>query len=405
MAFLDPSHPAEVVDIIRAHASDRKPLAIQGQGTKAGLGRLVTADDTLSLRSLSGIVSYQPEELVLTAKSGTPLREITEALVAKRQHLAFEPIASASLFGPSNEGGSIGGVLAANLAGPRRPMAGSARDHFLGFSAVSGRGETFKSGGRVVKNVTGYDLCKLMAGSWGTLAALTEVTIKVLPRPETEETIVIFGLDEPAAIRAMGAAMGSPYEVSGAAHLPAGIAVRIPGPWGSQPVTALRLEGVGVSVVHRRRTLRAEMRPHGALALLAEQESRAFWRKVRDVEPFAAESVKERPVWRISTVPSKGAELARMVASQVAAEFVYDWAGGLVWAAAAPASDAGEAAVRAAVAAFGGHATLVRAPAAVRAVFGAFEPQDQGLAALTKRVKEGFDPKGVLNPGRMWAGV
>jgi glycolate dehydrogenase FAD-binding subunit len=402
---LKPREVREVEDAVQWALANAKSLELVGHGSKRTIGRPAQTDATLDLSGLSGITLYEPEELVLSARAGTPLADIEAAVADKKQMLAFEPMDYGPLLGLAAGRGTIGGALAANLSGPRRIKAGAARDHFLGFTAVSGRGETFKSGGRVVKNVTGYDLCKLMAGSWGTLAALTDVTIKVLPRPETEETIVVFGLDEAAAIRAMGAAMASPYEISGAAHLPAGVAERIAGPWGAQSVTALRLEGVGVSVVHRRRTLRSEMRPHGALALLAEQESRAFWRKVRDVEPFAADATKARPVWRVSTVPSKGAELARMVASHLAAEFVYDWAGGLVWAAVAPASDAGEAAVRTAVAAFGGHATLVRAPAAVRAVFGAFEPQYQGLAALTKRVKEGFDPKAVLNPGRMWAGV
>jgi glycolate oxidase FAD binding subunit len=402
---LKPRDGSEVEDAVQWALANGKALELVGHGSKRLIGRPAQTDATLDLSGLSGITLYEPEELVLSARASTPLADIEAAVAAKNQMLAFEPMDYAALLGASSGRGTIGGVLAANVSGPRRIKAGASRDHFLGFTAVSGRGETFKSGGRVVKNVTGYDLCKLMAGSWGTLAALTEVTIKVLPRPETEETIVIVGLDEPAAIRAMGAAMASPYEVSAAAHLPASVAARMAGPCGGQPVTALRLEGVSVSVVHRRRTLRAEMRPHGALALLPEEESRAFWRQVRDVEPFAAAAATARPVWRVSTAPTKGAELGAMIAAQVPAELIYDWAGGLVWVAPVAADDAGAAAVRGAVAACGGHATLVRADAATRATVDVFEPQDQGLAALTKRVKESFDPKGVLNPGRMWAGV
>jgi glycolate oxidase FAD binding subunit len=400
---LKPRDAREVEDAVQWALANAKALELVGHGSKRQVGRPAQTDATLDLSGLSGITLYEPEELVLSAGAGTPLADIAAVVAEKNQMLAFEPMDYAALLGTAAGRGTIGGALAANLSGPRRIKAGAARDHFLGFTAVSGRGETFKSGGRVVKNVTGYDLCKLMAGSWGTLAALTDVTVKVLPRPETEETIVILGLDEAAAIRAMGAAMASPYEVSAAAHLPAGVAERIAGPWAGQPVTALRLEGVGVSVVHRRRTLRAEMRPHGALALLGEEESRAFWGKVRDVEPFAAE--RARPVWRVSTAPAKGAEVGAMISAQVPSELIYDWAGGLVWVAPAAADDAGASAVRGAVAACGGHATLVRADAATRAAVDVFEPQDQGLAALTKRVKEGFDPRGVLNPGRMWAGV
>jgi glycolate dehydrogenase FAD-binding subunit len=402
---LTPRDGREVEDAVQWALANAKALELVGHGSKRQIGRPAQTDATLDLSALSGITLYEPEELVLSARAGTPLADIEAAVAAQNQMLAFEPMDYGPMLGAAAGRGTIGGTLAANLSGPRRIKAGAARDHFLGFTAVSGRGETFKSGGRVVKNVTGYDLCKLMAGSWGTLAALTEVTIKVLPRPETEETVVILGLGEAAAIRAMSAGMASSCDVSGAAHLPTGVAERIAGPWGAQPVTALRLEGVGVSVVHRRRTLRAEMRPHGALALLAEQESRAFWRKVRDVEPFCAEAAKARPVWRVSTAPAKGAELGAMIAAQAQAELIYDWAGGLVWVAPAAADDAGAQAVRHAVAACGGHATLVRADAATRAAVDVFEPQEAGLAALTRRVKEGFDPRGVLNPGRMWAGV
>jgi len=277
---------------------------------------------------------------------------------------------------------------------------------------VSGRGETFKSGGRVVKNVTGYDLCKLIAGSWGTLAAMTEVTIKVLPRPETEQTLLVRGLEPARAIEAMTSAMGSSCDVSGAAHLPAGVAGRIAADeLGGGAVTALRLEGFSPSVAERKRTLETLMKAFGELATAEAPRSRAFWKAVRDVTPFAADRSSlsppqdERPLWRISTAPSRGAELAAMIAKGAQAQMFYDWAGGLIWVALGASDDAGAALVRRAVAATGGHATLIRAPASVRAAIDVFAPQDAAVAALTKRVKESFDPRGVLNPGRMWAGV
>ena len=219
----------DVEDAVRWALAEGKPLEIVGRGSKRTLGRPSQSDLTLDLSGLCGVTLYEPEELVLSAKAGTPLAEI-EALVEQRgQQLAFEPMDYGPVLGGPRGAGSLGGALAANLSGPRRIKAGAARDHFLGFSAVSGRAETFKSGGRVVKNVTGYDLCKLLAGSFGTLAAMTEVTIKTLPRPETEATVLILGLDDVRANSAMSAAMASSCDVSGAAHLPAGVAGHLAG--------------------------------------------------------------------------------------------------------------------------------------------------------------------------------
>jgi glycolate oxidase FAD binding subunit len=311
------------------------------------------------------------------------------------------------LLGGAAGAATIGGVIASNLSGPRRIKSGAARDHFLGFSAVSGRGETFKSGGRVVKNVTGYDLCKLIAGSWGTLAATTDVTIKTLPRAETEQTILVLGGDAAAASKVMASAMGSYGDVSAAAHLPVTIAADVAETVSAgSAVTALRLEGVTPSVARRKSLLENLLAPFGALASLDEASSRALWRAIRDVAPFAAKGRRGgADIWRISTAPARGAEIGRALADKAGAEILYDWAGGLVWAALPRSDDAQAPLVHAAVAAAGGHATLIRAPAAVRAKVDVFAPEPAPLAALTQRVRKGFDPHGVLNPGRMWAGV
>jgi glycolate oxidase FAD binding subunit len=342
---------------------------------------------------------------VLSARAGTPIADIEAVVAAHKQQLAFEPMDYGPLLGGVANCGTIGGVLAANLCGPRRIKAGAARDHFLGFSAVSGRGEVFKSGGRVVKNVTGYDLCKLMAGSWGTLAALTTVTLKVLPRPETQATLLVVGLDDATAVRAMTVAMATACDVSGAAHLPAATARRISvgeSLAAGRAVTALRLEGVAPSVAHRKEELIAAMKPFGEIAFADELPSRNLWRAIRDVTPFAATpDTAERPVWRVSAVPSKGADVARSIAAECQAEALYDWAGGLVWIMLmAQLGDAGTGLARRAAAACGGQAMLVRAPAALRAAVPVFEPQEEALAGLTRRVKQSFDPKGILNPGQ-----
>jgi glycolate oxidase FAD binding subunit len=405
---LKPRDAAEIEQAIQWALAGGKTLEIVAGGSKRAIGRAAQWDATLDLSGISGVTLYEPAELVLSAKAGTPLAEIEALVAASGQELAFEPMDYGPLLGVAAGIGTIGGALAANLSGPRRVKAGAARDHFLGVSAVSGRGETFKSGGRVVKNVTGYDLCKLLAGSWGTLAAMTEVTVKTLPRAETEETVLLFDLDDRTAGKAMNAAMGSFADVSAAAHLPAAVALRLAditvGRGGA--VTAFRLEGVAPSVAHRKSLLEALITPFGGLATLRGEASRGLWQAIRDVAPFAARGgAAERTIWRISTAPSRGPELGHTLAERAHAEILYDWAGGLIWAALPPSDDAGAGLVRASVAAAGGHATLIRAPAAIRAAVDVFTPESAALSALTKRLRDSFDPGGVLNAGRMWAGV
>jgi glycolate oxidase FAD binding subunit len=405
--ILKPRDADDVEKAIQWALAEDKTLEIAGGGSKRAIGRAAQWDATLELSSLSEITLYEPAELVLSAKAGTPLAEIETLLAANAQELAFEPLDYGPLLGVTPGAATIGGVISANLSGPRRIKVGAARDHFLGVAAVSGRGESFKAGGRVVKNVTGYDLCKLIAGSWGTLAAMTDVTIKTLPRSETEQTVLVLGQDDVTARKVMAAALGSFGDVSAAVHLPAAVAARIAETSGAQAAaTAFRLEGVAPSVAQRKAILETLLAPFGALATLGEQSSRALWRAIRDVVPFAAKGpAGDRDIWRISTAPAQGSEVGRALVAAANAEVLYDWAGGLIWAALPPADDASAPLVRATVAKSGGHATLIRAPAAVRAKVDVFAPEPEGLAALTKRVRNGFDPQGVLNPGRMWAGV
>jgi len=404
---LKPRDAQDVAAAVQWALGQSKTLDLVGAGSKRDLGRPTQTDATLDLSGLRGVTLYEPEELVLSARAGTPLAEIEALLASRNQELAFEPMDYGPLLGNPAGRGTIGGALAANLAGPRRFKAGAARDHFLGVTAISGRGEVFKSGGRVVKNVTGYDLCKLLAGSWGTLAAMTDITVKTLPRAETEATLLVAGLDDARALEAMATALQSSCDLSGAAHLTRPVAARLPGDLGlGQAMTAMRLEGVERSVTPRMAALQTLMRSYGPLLVLDARQSRSLWTAMRNGTGFAANGpAGGRIVWRISTAPAQGAKLGQLLAAKLDAELAYDWGGGLVWAALAPADDAGEAIVRAAVSVCGGHAMLVRAPAALRARVPVFEPQAGPLAALTARVKESFDPNRVLNPGRMWAGV
>ncbi|MCE7026794.1 glycolate oxidase subunit GlcE [Jiella sp. CBK1P-4] len=397
---VEPQTEGDIRDIVAAAVSAEEPLAIEGTGSKRGLGRPVQAARTLSLAKMSGITLYEPEELVLTAKAGTPIAEIEALVDAHGQRLEFEPMDYGPLHGLDAAQGTLGGVIACNLAGPRRLKQGAARDHVLGVRAVSGRGEIFKSGGRVVKNVTGYDLSKGLTGSYGTLAVMSEITIKVLPTCETETTLVLRGLSDAEAAGAMAASMGSPAEVSGAAHLPMYVAARVAeGALGEEAATAIRIDGFGPSVEARAAHLGRALEKVGKVDRLDREASRRLWRDVRDVRPFVDGTRK--PVWRLSVTPTRGHEIVMSLRMQAAIDAFYDWQGGLVWLrmeAGEPEADL----VRETIRRFGGgHATLVRAPESVRAATAVFQPQPGPLAALSRRLKEQFDPKNVLNPGRM----
>lgn len=386
----------DVIDAIREATTSGESLSIEGAGTKKRLGRHAPAPKALSTATLTGVTLYEPEELVLSARAGTPLTEIEALLEGQGQQLAFEPMDYAPLLGGAANGATIGGIFAANVSGPRRIKAGAARDHLLGFHCVTGRGDAVKSGGRVMKNVTGYDLSKLICGSFGTLALITEVTLKVLPRPETEATLLISGLDEAAALAQLRRVSGTPCEVSSYAMLPAGVGDM------AKNTAALRLEGPGGSVATRREDLMARLKETGAsFETLDETASKDFWRMLRDARPVAGGA---GVVWRLSVAPADGFAVLGEIrkAAPVEAHF-YDWAGGLIWLRVAPARDAHAHVVRGAVDRFGGHAALIRADDGTRSEIDVFHPQPRTLAALTRRVKESFDPAHVLERGRMRA--
>jgi glycolate oxidase FAD binding subunit len=396
-----PTSIEELRDAIGDALAAEEPVELVAGGTKRGLGRPLQTPHVVDLTRLSGIRDYSASELVLTAGAATPLTAIDRALAAAGQMLAFEPPDWRALLGQVHGSQTLGGVIACNLSGPRRIKSGAARDHFLGFQAVSGRAEIFKAGGKVVKNVTGYDLPKLMAGSYGTLAALAEITVKVLPRPETAVTVLFCGVAPGEAVQAMSAALGSPHEVSGAAYLPPGT----PRPAAlsdARGIVALRVEGPAPSVAYRRAALLREHAAAGEPAELGEADTAALWRDLGNVAPLA--TLIDRAVWRVSVAPGRGAEVAQTIARQVDAVWFLDWGGGLLWTAIVEPGDAGAAVVRAAIGG-AGHATLVRGSPGLRAAVPVFEPQPAPLAALSRRVKDGFDPRHILNPGRMVEGV
>lgn len=385
MTSHSPLRPASVEELIDAVATAQRggrTLAIGGGLSKAGIGSPVTDAVPLDMTGFAGVVDYDPAELVLTVGAGTPLAEIDALVRAEGQMLAFDPFDHGPIFGQPAGQATIGGVVAAGVAGSRRLSAGAPRDHLLGFRAVSGRGEALLAGARVVKNVTGYDLPKLAAGSWGRLFAMTELTLKVLPRAPFRATRAIAGLDAPRAVVAMAAAMGSQAEVAAAAHIPRELN-------GGTAMTMVRVEGFEPSVRARSAMLDRLLAAHGRVEALGEADD--LWSGLRTLAPLG----QDRPLWRVNVAPSQGPAIVASLAPQGAA-WIFDWAGGLVWL----AFDGEPALVRAAAGRAGGHAMLVRAPAPLRETVPALHPVSSGVAALEARVRRAFDPAGVFETGR-----
>lgn len=365
-------------DLAEAVRGATGPLRPTGGGTK-GIGR-PEAGEVLPLSALSGITLYEPGALTLVARAGTPLAEVEAALAAEGQHLPFEPMDFRPLLGKAGEP-TIGGVVAANASGPRRVQAGACRDALIGVRFVDGTGRVVRNGGRVMKNVTGYDLVKLMAGSWGTLGVLTEVAFKLLPKPESAASLELDGLADAQAVAAMSAALGSPFGVAGAAHETGG-------------ATRIRVEGFAASVAYRAErvaALLASLLAGGTVRVVTDRAQVAGdWRAIRDAVPVAAGS---GDVWRVVAKPS---DMSGIVARAGAGAALYDWGGGLAWIRVAEGSD-----LRAALGPFGGHATLVRAAPETRARIAPFPPQGPAVAALSRGLRARFDPRGILNPGLM----
>lgn len=387
MATLRPDSIEALCEIVADARASAGRLEIRGGGSKAEIGAPREAG-ILDMRGLAGILDYDPAELVLTARAGTPLAEIEAALAERGQMLAFEPWDHGPLFGRPAGDATIGGVVAAGICGPRRLCAGAPRDHLLGFTAVSGRGERFVAGGKVVKNVTGFDLAKLMAGSWGRLAALAEVSLKVLPRPRAGVTLAAEGLPTAQAQALMLRALGSPASVAAAAHIHAGEAPPVPVPQAEGGLTLLRLEGFGPSVEARAEALARES--GHALRRLPETEAAALWHAVRAPAHLPGETL-----WRAHVPASAAAPLAGTLDAH-GARCLVDWGGSLLWI----GWNGRPEALRPLVEAAGGHAMLIRAGEAVRARIPFQHPRDAGLAALEARVRRAFDPDGVFETAR-----
>ena len=379
------------------------PIEVVGVASKRDIGRPTASTVVMTTTSLTGVRLYEPTELVMSARGGTPLARVESELKSGGQMLAFEPIDLAPVIGHEPGNGTVGALFAMNMSGSRRIASGAARDHLLGITAISGAGVAFRSGGRVMKNVTGLDLARTLSGSWGTLAVLTEVTFKVMPLPEDTATLILLGLEDGIAIEALTTAMASPFEVSGAIHLQKPLAARL---WHQglkaehRAVTAVRIENFSAAVAYRTGRLKEELKLFGDVYVLGNDSSLAFWDELRQLSVLQGTAA---PLWRISTSPQAGPKVVQAITGFMTCNAWYDWAGGLVWAEVLPTSDAGAADIRRVIASHGGHATLIRAEPSVRATIDVFQPLEPGLGRVTAKLKSVFDPAGILNRGRMHA--
>ncbi|MFY8091994.1 MAG: FAD-binding protein [Niveispirillum sp.] len=384
----------EIIDAVRAG----QPLRISGADSKPGLGHAVTGQP-LGLASLSKLISHEPAELILVAGPGLPLIELNALLSAQGQALAFDPPDLGPLYGRPAGLGTLGGIVATGLSGPGRVKAGAVRDHVLGMTAIAGDGRIFRSGGKVVKNVTGFDLPKLLTGSHGTLGIMTEIVVKVLPAPSLSKTLVLAGIEGDDASRALADALGSAAEVGAAAFTPSYLPLDglLPD---RTPCVLLRLDGVSVSVAERLSALERLLAGRAAMAVLDGDHAAALWACLRDAMPLAERS--DLDVWRLSVPPMAGMGVLMAIKAAIPRAVGWlDWGGGLIWLGLPGGmADAGAGTVRGALG-LDGHATLMRAPDAVKALVPVFQPLPGPLAALTARVKAQFDPAGILNPGRM----
>ncbi|HWV80886.1 MAG TPA: FAD-binding protein [Hyphomicrobiaceae bacterium] len=398
-----PGSERELQRLIAEAARAEMPVEVIGAGTKRGVGRPVNSGMVISTASLSGVTLYEPTELVMGAKAGTPLADIEQRLADKGQMLAFEPIDLGPVLGGRANGGTIGAAFSTNFSGSRRVMAGGARDHLLGIEAITGAGQSFRGGGRVMKNVTGYDLCRAVCGSWGTLAVMTNVTFKVLPKPERTGTLIILGLDDTSGVEALCAALGTPFEVTGAVHLQEPLAARLHDKRlaaAGKAVTAVRIENFASSVRYRLDRLKEALAAFGEIHEIEDADAVAFWSELRQLSPLQGSTA---PLWRLSTAPRAGPAVVAAIRRYMECRAFYDWSGGLIWAEVLDTADAGAADIRRVIASHGGHATLIRAAPAVRASIDVFQPLEPDLAAITRGIKAVFDPKDILNRGRMLA--
>jgi glycolate dehydrogenase FAD-binding subunit len=404
-SVLRPAADWELASFLGEATASQTAVEIIGGHTKRQFGRPRYGESAISTHILRGIRSYNPVERIITVQAGCLVADLERELAEHGQMLGFEPVDMAAVFGDEVGGATVGGVICSNLAGSRRIAVGGVSDNLLGVKAVAGTGEVFHSGGAVSRGAAGIDLKRIMTGSWGTLAALVEVSLRVHAMPEDTRTIVLFGLSEEIAVEAMSSALLTSTGVTGTIHLEPNIAARL---WSEelrepgQSVTALRLENRSKVSAKRLDDLKDALRAYGEMLVLENDQSLGLWHELRQLRVLPSSN---KPLWRISAIPSKAFQVVTAIRRYMSVDAVYDWSGGLIWLEVPESADAGATEIRRVMASTGGHATLVRAPDEVKATINVFEPMHSGVELITKRLKEVFDPAGILNPGRMYDGV
>ncbi len=400
-----PETEQQAHDLVRWVVAEDKTISIQGKNTKQGFGLQVNADCVMGMERLSGILEYHPEELVMTALPGTPLAEITGALSKHNQYLAFEPPALNRMYHVDDEG-TIGGVFIGNLAGPRRFKTGGARDHILGVRAINGRGEIWKSGGKVIKNVSGYDMSKLLAGSWGTLSVVTELTFKVLPAPAVSRSLAVWGLSARLGSALLAQAISTPCEPSGLAYLPAETLsttgkddISKPG----ESLTLIRLEGTELSVNERMQSIRKWLPGPSQYSIFEQAESLSAWEWIGDAR-LLADQKRTPSIMKISLPPASAWNLTRFIDELNGCLWYLDAAGGWIWVGICHAGGEDKLqTIRREVNTLGGAAILYRAPEAMKQRTGIYSFADSSVKRMNGKIKAGFDPGNIFNPGRLHA--
>jgi len=406
-----PSNEREVSGFIKNFYKTNIPIELVGSGSKKKIGKPLQCTKTLNLSKLNGIVEYLPEELYIKVKAGTPIKLIEEELKKNRQQLAFEPIDFGNLLNGKSDYGTAAGQVSCNISGPRRFKVGSVRDHVLGFRGVNGKGEIIKSGGVVVKNVTGYDLSKLVCGAYGTLVALTEITFKVLPIPEESKSLIIHNQKIESGIYFLDKSISSSNDISGAIFLPK--EAKIPGcvmdiektfklndlkQDGS--ITAIRIEGSKNSIEQRMENLINELKIINLnISVLDTYQSEIFWNKVKNLEFFFSST---NSILRIVIPPSECIQLVYQLSNKF--KYFLDWGGALMWLEAFELSEEMLESIRKKVVKHGGYVTMIKNSKFLPYVEDVFTI-NRDRFNISQNIKKSFDPKRILNPGKMYTGI
>ena len=398
-----PNNEKDLQEIIKYCFKNNLPIEIIGKGTKSLIGKKLQCAKTLDMSNISGIIDYKPEELYITVKAGTPIKTIQDELKKNNQHLAFEPVNFSELFKKDSNEGTIGGTLSCNFSGSRRFKVGSARDHILGFKGYNGTGEKIKSGGTVVKNVTGYDLSKLITGSFGTLLVLSEITLKVLPLQTDTKTIVVSGLSLEHALGILGSAISSSNDPSGAVFYPDSLRNNFVFNDLTHPgsITAIRVEGSKTSTEQRINNLIQDLSLLDKnVTVIDSIQSEIFWEDTRSIKVF---SKNQKNILRAVVPPSETINLINRLKSFHPTYFI-DWGGSLIWIELDYLSNQKIDQIRKRILVADGYLTVIKSPENIKSSSELFTI-DPIKFKISQNIKKSFDPKRIFNPGKMYTGI